>query len=104
MSWILKLQSRWGLKNTQQVFVILLVFACTGTTIYLLKKPILAYFSTDGQVPIAFSIAYWIVIFPIYNAFLLLYGFIFGQFSFFWEFEKKTFRRLRRKKDATATK
>lgn len=29
--------------------------------------------------------------------FLLFYGFIFGQFRFFWEFEKKFFNRILRR-------
>jgi len=29
------------------------------------------------------------MVFPTYQAFLLIYGFIFGQFKFFWAKEKK---------------
>jgi hypothetical protein len=29
---------------------------------------------------------------------LLAYGFVFGHFRFFWEFEKKTFNRIFRRK------
>jgi hypothetical protein len=40
------------------------------------------------------SITYFILILPVYNVFLLFYGFVFGQFKFFWEFEKKFFKRI----------
>jgi hypothetical protein len=34
------------------------------------------------------------LILPVYNVFLLLYGSLFGQFRFFWEFEKRFFNRI----------
>jgi len=36
-----------------------------------------------------------VLIFPIYQVLLVLIGFIFGQFSFFWKFEKKMLERLK---------
>jgi hypothetical protein len=41
---------------------------------------------------------YWPIrialIFPIYQLTLPIAGFIFGQFKFFWEFEKKILKRI----------
>jgi hypothetical protein len=91
--WIEKLKTRWKVKNAFQVFLILLVFACTGTTVLLLKKPFFHIAFPEG-VPTWAKITYWICILPIYNVILLVYGFIFGQFKFFWEFEKRMFRRM----------
>lgn len=88
-----RLQQKWQLNSLGQVLVVLLVFAATGTTILFLKRPIVAYFTGDGG-NTWFTVAYYILILPIYNVFLLFYGFLFGQFSFFWEFEKKTWRRM----------
>lgn len=93
MSWLEKLESRWNV-NRKQVIIILIVFACTGFTIMFLKKPIVAYFAPDGQSNTLFTILYYILILPVYNMFLLFYGFIFGQFNWFWEFEKRFFRRM----------
>jgi hypothetical protein len=36
-----------------------------------------------------------LLIFPIYQILLVFVGFIFGQFSFFWNFEKKMLERLK---------
>lgn len=94
MGWVKKLQQRWQVKGAWQVFLILLVFACTGFTVLLIKKPLFAYWFGDGDVPTWVNIAYWIFILPIYNAFLLLYGFLLGQFDFFWRFEKRFFSRI----------
>ena len=91
--WVSKLQKRWGV-SSKQVFIILIVFACTGTTVMLLKKPIVNFFVEDGQKSFMFSVIYYILILPVYNIILLIYGFIFGQFEFFYNFEKRMLRRM----------
>ena len=97
--WISKLEQRWQV-NTFRVFIILLVFACTGFTVLFLKQPILSYFGPPEERSIWLSILYYIFIFPLYNVILLLYGFVFGQFHFFWNFEKRFFNRMIGKKSS----
>jgi len=93
--WIEKLKQRWGVKNAWQVLVILLVFACTGFTMLFLKKPIYWVLGFDSQTPTWQRVVAWIVlILPLYNIVLLMYGFIFGQFRFFWLFVNRLFGRL----------
>lgn len=100
MGWIDRLQAKWKLKSTKQVLIVLLVFACTGFTVLFLKRPISAYFTPEGETPSQwFSIIYYILILPVYNLILLGYGFLFGQFHFFWEFEKRMFGRITKKKN-----
>lgn len=94
MNWINKLKDRWHVRNAFQVFVILLVFACTGFTILFLKGPLFESWFPSGDKPTWANILYWIFVFPVYNIFLLLYGFLFGQFRFFWDFEKRFFCRI----------
>ncbi|MGB3464183.1 MAG: DUF6787 family protein [Cyclobacteriaceae bacterium] len=96
MGFVQKLKDRWKLSHNYQVWLILLVFACTGTTVMLLKPYVLVFFEDVNRV--VFNIAYYILIFPVYNLILLIYGFVFGLFDFFWEFEKKTFNRIFRRK------
>lgn len=95
MRWIEKLKSRWELKSTWQVIVVLIVFALTGTTILYIKQPILNYVYPH-EPDTLFYVIYFILIWPIYNIFLLIYAFVFGQFTFFWNFEKRTFKRIRK--------
>ena len=92
-AWVRKLQKRWNV-SVAQVFIILLVFACTGFTIMFLKRPIVGFFTGGGEPTLLFSVLYYLLILPVYNLFLLFYGFIFGQFEFFWAFEKRMFRRM----------
>ncbi|MEO1050636.1 MAG: DUF6787 family protein [Bacteroidota bacterium] len=92
--WVQKLKERWQLKSAWQVIIILIVFACTGFSVLYLKRPVLAMFA-NGSNGTLVSVIYYILILPIYNIILLFYGFIFGQFKFFWEFEKRTFSRIK---------
>lgn len=94
MSFVDKLKVRWKLESTKQVWLALLVFALTGTTIALIKRPIIAYLFPEGVKPLWFQIAYWILILPVYNLVLLGYGTLFGLFDFFWSFEKRMFSRF----------
>lgn len=102
--WVEKLKARWKLRTAGQVALILVVFACTGTTVLLIKKPITLLVTSEDESQTLFTILYWILVFPVYNLLLLVYGLIFGQFKFFWEYEKKFFRRLlgKTKKEAKA--
>ncbi len=96
-TWIEKLQTRWQVKSAGRVLLILIVFACTGFTVMFIKPVIMELLFKDGK-SMWFSILYWLLILPIYNLFLLFYGFVFGQFRFFWEFEKRFFGRMFKKK------
>jgi hypothetical protein len=93
--WLEKLKTRWGLTSYKQVMLILLVFACTGTSVLYLKKLVLPLLGIDDHT------TWWLrllasifVILPLYQVVLLLFGFLFGQFHFFWNFEKRTFGRI----------
>ena len=93
MKWLGKLSNRWNVSSTRAI-LILIVFACTGFTVMFLKKPLLNLFMENDGIPLYVSILYYILILPIYNLILLVYGFIFGQFDFFWNFEKRFFKRI----------
>lgn len=92
--WISKLMQRWNLKSPWQVIVILLVFTCTGFTVLLIKKPLLSVLAGDNGDTVLASIIYYLLILPVYNVLLLGYGFVFGHFNFFWDFEKRFFKRI----------
>lgn len=82
------------MKSPWQVLIILLVFACTGTTVLLVKRPLLTWMGGEGANTTLASIIYYLLILPFYNVLLLGYGLIFGQFNFFWEFERRFFKRI----------
>jgi len=101
VSWIDKLKERWKVKGALQVILILVVFACTGFTVLFIKRPLFDFLFDGSPMPFWASVVYYILILPIYNVFLLIYGFIFGQFRFFWNFEKRFFNRIFRSRQTT---
>lgn len=90
-------KQRWNITSNWQVFVILVVFAVTGSTSALLSKPILEFIGiTKDTVSLwIYYPLYIILIFPVYQVLLVSFGFIFGQFKFFWAFEKKMLRSMK---------
>ena len=91
-----RLKEKWGIKSNLQLFVILLVFSITGSLSIWIAKPVLNLFSIEEELlsPWFFWPLRLFVIFPIYQVLILLVGCIFGQFNFFWSFEKKMLIRL----------
>ncbi len=91
-----RLQTKWKLDSLFQVVMVLVVFACTGITILFVKNPILDFFGVEQGDESGFlnTVLYLLLVLPLYQIFLLIYGFIFGQFSFFWEKEKQIFRQM----------
>ena len=91
-----KLKQRWGLKTTWDVIAVLIVFSINGSFAAWVAKPITAYFglSTETISPWVYWPLRILLIFPIYQATLPIVGWLFGQFKFFWAFEKKFLSRL----------
>ncbi|MCH7404435.1 DUF6787 family protein [Belliella aquatica] len=101
-SFLEKLQTKWKLKSLWQVVIVLLVFALTGFTILFIKKPIFDLLGVNMESGGFWkTILYLLLVLPLYQVVLLFWGFLLGQFDFFWEKEKQIFRRIfgRRKKD-----
>ena len=92
-----KLKLRWGITSNFQLVMILVVFAATGSTSAYIAKPILAWLglSKDAISGWLYYPLYIILIFPAYQVLLLTFGFLFGQFKFFWAFEKKMLRSMK---------
>ncbi|MEG9326737.1 hypothetical protein SAMN04488034_102434 [Salinimicrobium catena] len=97
-----KLKKRWGISSTGQILLIILVFGITGSSSVYVAKPILEYF---GFARINFSPEFFwggliyytlriLLIFPVYQVLLVSYGWLFGQFNFFWNFEKNMLSRM----------
>jgi hypothetical protein len=90
-----KLKARWNITSHWQLVFVLLTFSVTGSTTLIVRKFIfeLIGITPDTSLWLKFPM-YILVIFPIYQALFLIIGFLFGQFRFAWEFEKKMFSRF----------
>ena len=96
-----KLKKKWNITSNYQLVVIFIVFGLTGSLSAKLAKPLLDFLNIYPEIFKSLSggkIIYWIlrilIVFPIYQILLLIVGTIFFQFRFFWEFEKKIFKRM----------
>lgn len=90
-------KKRWNISSNWQIFVIIVVFAITGSSAALLSKPILNFFGivkTETAAWIYYPL-YIVLLFPVYQILLVSFGFLFGQHTFFWAFEKKILRSMR---------
>ena len=89
-------KERWNIKSNWQGFVIVLVFAITGSSAAMLSKPILHCLGISKETHhiLLYVLLYILILFPVYQILLVSIGFIFGQFTFFWEFEKRMLRSL----------
>ena len=91
-----RLKEKWGITSNFQIIIILLVFSITGSIAVIIAKPVLILVGLDKE-----SISLWLfwpirifIIFPIYQVLIVIIGALFGQFQFFWAFEKKMLARL----------
>lgn len=91
-----KLKERWEIESNLQLILILIVFSITGSLAAWVSKPFAELLGiNDSFLPKwLFTMVRLIVVFPIYNLILIIVGTLFGQFHFFWAFEKKMFSRF----------
>jgi hypothetical protein len=92
---IQRLKKRWGITSTAQVVVILVVFACTGFSVLYVEELLFVWIGVpaDRSWWVALLLFLFITL-PLYNLLLLFFGLLFGQFRFFWNFEKRFFGRI----------
>lgn len=92
-----KIRSFFKVESNYQLFIINLVFAITGTSSlfvadYILDMLLVTQENYDNYF-------YWItriiLILPIYQILLIIFGILFGEFSYFWRMEKKTLNKIR---------
>lgn len=90
-----KLKQRWNVRNGWDVLIILAVFACTGFSVLYVKRALFELVGLTEQSPAWLR---WtvniLIILPLYQVILLAWGWIWGKFSFFWEFEKRMLSRI----------
>ena len=94
-SYLERLKEKWGLKSLLQVILILIVFSLTGLTVVIIRPVIFTWIGFDEQTSWWLkTTTYVLLIFPMYQILILVYGILFGQFDFFWEKEKKLLKIL----------
>ena len=91
-----RLAIKWNITHQWELIAIFLVFAVTGSTATKISGPIIEFLGLKEA--ISNSFIFWtlriLIIFPIYQMLLVVFGWLFGQFQFFWAFEKKMLSRM----------
>jgi len=94
------LKKKWKIKSNFQALIIIFVFSITGSIAVYLAKPTLLFLGINKEFinPWFYYPIRILIIFPIYQLIILFIGSIFGQFSFFWNMQKKMLRKFKIKK------
>jgi len=84
-----KFKKKWGINNTLDIVLILIVFSLAGMSIVFVRKPLFFILGINDSHLVVKTVLYLLIVFPCYQAFLLIYGALLGQFGFFWDKEKR---------------
>jgi hypothetical protein len=92
-----RLKKRWNITSNWQLTVIFVVFAITGSTSAKFAGPFMEFIGLEKEATNGWL--YWpirlLAIFPIYQVFLVFFGWLFGEYHFFWNFEKKMLKSMK---------
>jgi len=91
-----KLETKWILQYRWEMIRVFIVFAITGSSSMFVGRPAMKLIgiTQDNLNPILYWVLFIIVGLIFYQVLLVTFGWLFGQFQFFWEFEKKMLRRF----------
>ncbi|EGV44974.1 hypothetical protein BZARG_89 [Bizionia argentinensis JUB59] len=91
-----KLENRWVVTYKWEMIRIFIVFAITGSSSIFIGRPLIKLIgiTKENLNPLLYWILFAIIGLVFYQILLVTYGWLFGQFKFFWEFEKKMLRRF----------
>lgn len=90
------LEKRWVLQYRWEMIRVFMVFAVTGSSSLYVGRPIIKLLgiTKENLNPILYWILFIIIGLIFYQILLVFFGWLFGQFQFFWEFEKKMLKRF----------
>ncbi|WP_339754928.1 DUF6787 family protein [uncultured Winogradskyella sp.] len=91
-----KLEKKWILDYKWEMIRVFIIFAITGSSSILVGRPVIKLLgiTKENLNPILYWILFIIIGLIFYQLLLVTFGWLFGQFKFFWEFEKKMLRRF----------
>lgn len=87
-----RLKTKWKVSNSD-LLLILLTFALTGTSTAWITRMITSWVPVAKWSPEWIILKFSILLFG-YQILILIFGFLLGQFAFFWNYEKKILKRI----------
>jgi len=95
MNYFQHLKTKWNIKSNWDVLLILIVFSLAGMMILHERKPIFHVLGITAETPMWIKVCIYIpIVIPLYQMNLLIFGFLLGQFGFFWNKEKQLIKLL----------
>jgi ferrochelatase len=95
-----KFKAKWNIESDWQLIVIFVVFSITGSAAMVVRKLVFGWIGIGPDTSLWIKIPLYIaILLPAYQLLLLVIGGLLGQFRFFYEFQKKNFRFMNRKRD-----
>ena len=93
---IKKLQHKWVVNARWELIRIFIVFGITGSSSFFVGRPIIKLLgvSIENLGPVLYWVIFCVLSLIFYQILLVFWGWLFGQFEFFWDFEKKMLKRL----------
>jgi hypothetical protein len=93
---IKKLEHKWIVNERWELIRIFIVFAITGSSSVFVGRPIIKLIgvSKENLGAVLYGIIFCVVSLVFYQILLVFWGWLLGQFEFFWNFEKKMLRRF----------
>ena len=92
-----KLVNKFKANSIRHLIIIFIIFAISGSGSLFISSPILIALGLDELItfyPLYIFIRI-ILIIPIYQLILIIIASLFGEFDYFWKFEKKFLQRIR---------
>lgn len=86
--------SRWNITSRKDLAIIFFVFSITGSSSVFVGRPILKFLglTLDNVPEILYYQMFIMSSFIFYQIFLVMFGWLFGQFQFFLEYGKEAFK------------
>ena len=96
-NFIQDLITKFNAKSKLHLFVIFLVFGLSGSLALWISSPILLALDLNNKLnnyPLYIFFRVLIII-PVYQLILIVIATLFGEFEYFWKFEKKILKRIK---------
>jgi len=88
--WVTRLKKKWNIDSNWDFVLIMVVFSIAGMSIVYVRQPLFHLLGITTATPFWIKFIAWLsIVFPTYQINLIIFGFLLGQFNFFWEKEKQ---------------
>ena len=89
-----KIRNLFKVESNIQLLIVNIVFAVTGTASVYFAGIIINILGLQSLNPFSYWTFRILLLVPVYQILLIIVGTLFGQFTYFWQMEKKILKRF----------